>query len=152
MFEESSVYKPDVKVKDPSTGEPVSKFSNIYISGICSGVEMDLDQQRMAKSALDSMKDALDSGVDLRESHDYEYTGLNGAVVDLYLTKDENGIDSLAYKAVLNNPDVDTAARKLYYTLESGTVLGVSVGGYIEKYHYGYNEELMECILMLVRS
>ncbi len=136
----AEVHSPENFVDDPKTDKQVPQFSDKYIEGIASGVEMDLYEERMAKSALISMMKCLDKGVVLREGHDQDYTGLNGKVLELKLTKDENGIDSLYYKAVLNNPAVDPAAAKLLFALNSGTILGVSIGGYIQKYHFEKTE------------
>lgn len=117
--------------------------THLYVAGIASGTGLDLDGERMAKSAIDAFKKAIDEGivtpqgkwghVPLRSGHRKEWDDVLGWITKAEVDDQHN----LWIEAELD--DTSSVAKDLFAKLNRGdrpgkpVQLGFSVGGSIKK-------------------
>lgn len=109
-----------------------------YLEGIASGPEVDLTDERMSPTALQSMVKSLQKRlVEFRDAHKDEWNDDLGEVVELSLTADNH----LFYKSRL---DMNLSGSKdLWYRVHTlGKKYGVSIGGAVLKAGMEYVAEL----------
>lgn len=109
-----------------------------YLEGIASGPEVDLTDERMSPSALESMVKSLQKRlIEFRDAHKDEWNDDLGEVVELSLTPDNR----LFYKSKL---DMNLSGSKdLWYRVHTlGKKYGVSLGGAVLKAGMEYVAEL----------
>lgn len=134
------------KAYEKSAGDTVKK----YISGLASGVQTDLDGERMATSAIQAFQKAIKSGmklpdgqwslIPLRSGHRNEWDDVLGWVTGAEIDKDHN----LWIEAELDteNPVATSLYKKLTRSPEAGkpVKLGLSVGGAVIDAGYEWDD------------
>lgn len=134
------------KAYEKGTGEAIKK----YISGLASGVQTDLDGERMAESAILAFQKAIKNGIylsdgqwsliPLRSGHRSEWDDVLGWVTGAEIDKDHN----LWIEAELDveNPVSTALYKKLTRSPEAGkpVKLGLSVGGSVVDAGYEWDD------------
>lgn len=126
--------------------------TSYFISGLASGTGLDHDGERMAETAIDAFKKAIDEGivlpngkwsyVPLRSGHRKEWDDVLGYITKANIDDEYN----LWIEAELD--DTSTTAMDLYRKLNQGDrpgkplQLGLSVGGTIKRASHEWNASL----------
>ena len=133
--------------------------TSYFISGLASGTGLDHDGERMAETAIDAFKKAIDEGivlpngkwsyVPLRSGHRKEWDDVLGYITKANIDDEYN----LWIEAELD--DTSTTAMDLYRKLNQGDrpgkplQLGLSVGGTIKKASHEWNAALSKRVRVI---
>lgn len=123
-----------------------------FIGGLASGTQVDLEGERMADSAIQAFKKAIDEGmtlpdgqwslIPLRSGHRHEWDDVLGWITGAEVDKENN----LWIEAELDheNPVSVSLFKKLTRTPEHGkpVKLGFSVGGTVNRAGYEWDEDI----------
>lgn len=139
------------KVKDNSDIEKAAEDmatnmpKKYYVEGVASTDDVDLDYEKMSKSAIKSMVESANKNkVPLMYAHRTEALDDLGKFVDAY-ELDEGS--RMFTKFELNNFDEDAMAKKLWSKLKNGdNQIGFSVGGTVNDWIYEYDKSVDKTI------
>lgn len=123
-----------------------------FIGGLASGTQLDLEGERMAESAIQAFKKAIDEGmtlsdgqwslIPLRSGHRHEWDDVLGWITGAEVDKENN----LWIEAELDheNPVAVGLFKKLTRAPEHGkpVKLGFSVGGTVNRAGYEWDDEI----------
>lgn len=134
------------KAYEKGSGDDIKK----YISGLASGVQTDLDGERMAESAIVAFQKAIKNGIylsdgqwsliPLRSGHRSEWDDVLGWVTGAEIDKDhnlwieaeldiENPVSTVLYKKLTRSPEIGKPVK-----------LGLSVGGSVVDAGYEWDD------------
>src|SRR4051794_7723977 len=114
----------------------IDKATNkMMVEGLASTTEVDLTGEKMAESAIKSMA-ASNLPLDFRSEHKSDWDAVLGQVTELSATPDHQ----LLMKAELdsNHPN----AHFLFGKLQTGSQLGLSIGGHVNDWDWEEDPEI----------
>lgn len=134
-------------------------IQRMYIRGLASGGDIDLQDDRMAKSAVEALTKAIDEGtvlpngtwslIPLRSGHRMEWDDILGWITKAEIDDDYN----LWIEAELD--DTNSVARDLFVKLQTGDrpgrplQLGLSIGGKIKKASFEWNHDVQKRVRVI---
>jgi len=151
LSEDEKEFKKEVEDGIEKTKIGSVKNKKYIIEGVASTSDIDLDEERMAPSAIKSMADsAKGRNIPLRNAHRDEWDTELGTIFEV---KASNNNTTLKIKTELDNFDENSKAKDLWAKLQKGAKLGLSIGGVVVDFQEEFVKELnknITCYLDIV--